>query len=45
MFIASFRVNLEDEHIGVDTALRVHTLKCIIQSYLPYIIIYIYEGQ
>jgi len=30
MFMASFRLNLENEHISVDTALRVHTLKCVI---------------
>jgi len=40
MFITSFRLNLENEHIGVDTVLRVGTLQRVIQSYLPYIIIY-----
>ena len=29
MFIASFRLNLENEHISVDTALRVCTLRSV----------------
>jgi len=29
MFIASFRLNLENEHISVDNALRVCTLQCV----------------
>jgi len=29
MFIASFRLNLENEHIIVDTALCVCTLQCV----------------
>jgi len=45
MFITSSRLNLENEHIGDDTALRVRTLQCVIHSYLIYIIIiYFYEG-
>jgi len=29
MFMASFKLNLENEHISVDTALRVYTLQCV----------------
>jgi len=32
MFIASFRLNVEHAHIGVDTAFRVRTLQCIIHK-------------
>jgi len=32
MFIASFSLNLENEHISVDTALRVCTLQCAIYN-------------
>jgi len=32
MSIASFRLNLEHEHIGVDTAFHVRTLQCVIHK-------------
>jgi len=37
MFITSFRLNLENEHIGVDSALRVHTLQHVIHKVLCFI--------
>jgi len=43
----SFVLNLENEHMSGDTALHVLTLQCVIhkiKNYLPYIIIYFYEG-
>jgi len=32
MFIASFILYLENDHISVDTALRVRTLQCVIHK-------------
>jgi len=32
MFMASFKLNLENEHISVDIALRVHMLQCVIHK-------------
>ena len=40
MFMASFRLNLENEHISVDAALRVRTLQCIC-VYVRYNALYI----
>ena len=42
MFIASLRLNLENEHISVDTALRVYTLQCVIHKIIC--LIYFYDG-
>src|SRR6218665_1128039 len=33
MFITSFRLTLENEHIGVDIAWHVRTLQCVIHVY------------
>jgi len=38
--MASFRLNLENEHISVDAALRVRTLQCIC-VYVRYNALYI----
>jgi len=32
MFMASFMLNLENEHIRLDTVSRVHTLQCVIHK-------------
>ena len=37
MFMASFRLNLENENISVDTALRVRTLQCVIRKIISLI--------
>ena len=37
MFMASFRLNLENEHISVDTALDVRTLQCVIHKIISII--------
>ena len=37
MFITSFQLNLENEHIGVDTTLRVRTLQREIHKVICFI--------